>query len=937
MGAIRPAAAGPAAAAGDDGVVRRSVAPGQSAAVGLGGGAGPRPPQSRRLLQQQDDDAGSGPGAGADIASWLAQLLRLPFFGAQPAPAVVAAPPPTGPLPQLPPAGFGDAGGTLTSLPPAPAPAPRPPAAAVALAPPAARAAAPAEVDADITIAFVSTGVYGGLMRVPSEPRTMSVVALRAAGGEAAALRGVPYAELQTVRLRLPVGERYTLEIRDEADEELLLFQSDAGAVDATAGAPLALGAAVRLQPLELQARFTRLAWSGGLFLAPNESAQTNIAVIGAKLALWTRGGGLAWSSRYTDEEGLALFFVVPGSAAYWANFTLGAAQLASARLDPVPWQGDLPGAGAVQPPVQPVDTERKLLCTGDLDEVRAPRGQNHGSFPPNNAAGAYTPLNFACRWAIVPPSPSLVTLDVDYSTLLPGESLILYLDPSSTVVLTPGCCGPEARFQTAVVVDGSLPVEFRTGNDTDRRVGGFRIDWYAQERGGGGGGGFQPQEVLIIVLSVAASSLLGLAFCAYCSRRRRRIADFATGLGPLPFPSGPPPARNCPTPVRGALPRKPYTPPEKTPLPGAGDEGEPDCCSICLVEFEGGEEVTVLPCRHFYHVECIDGWLKRNCTCCLCKSDVLTAIQALAHDAAAAPQPPCRAAGRGQRGRPPLGVQVGAGAASDAAGGADATVSVIISPRPPPCGAFAAPAAADAEACGGVEPAQQPLSRAASHRSTGLPLSPGRAAPAVVQAGRADATADDFRAAARAMVEHAAAAAAGNDTGAEAAASRAASGRSIELPRVSGLRALSWHLRGALRGAQLASPPSVAAPRGAAAGGGAELALELPGSVGAGSGDSASAAAVSPAAGVDGGRSGAASPAPLGFPPRVVNIYAYAGRGTSNDGRAPSPPTEPQPVPQPVPRPARSSSGRTASPPAEPQPGRPPARLPRRSSALSD
>lgn len=109
---------------------------------------------------------------------------------------------------------------------------------------------------------------------------------------------------------------------------------------------------------------------------------------------------------------------------------------------------------------------------------------------------------------------------------------------------------------------------------------------------------------MLIIVLSVAASALIGLAVCAYCARRRRRIAVFAPGPGPLPFPGGPAPARNCPTPVRCALPHKPYVPPEKSPLPGARDECEVDCCSICLVEFEGGEEVTVLPCRHYYHGE---------------------------------------------------------------------------------------------------------------------------------------------------------------------------------------------------------------------------------------------------------------------------------------------------------------------------------------------
>ena len=54
------------------------------------------------------------------------------------------------------------------------------------------------------------------------------------------------------------------------------------------------------------------------------------------------------------------------------------------------------------------------------------------------------------------------------------------------------------------------------------------------------------------------------------------------------------------PSAVRELLPSKPYQAPEVNPLPGA--EKEPDCCSICLVELEAGEQVTVLPCMHFYH-----------------------------------------------------------------------------------------------------------------------------------------------------------------------------------------------------------------------------------------------------------------------------------------------------------------------------------------------
>lgn len=38
--------------------------------------------------------------------------------------------------------------------------------------------------------------------------------------------------------------------------------------------------------------------------------------------------------------------------------------------------------------------------------------------------------------------------------------------------------------------------------------------------------------------------------------------------------------------------------------------------CSICLVDFETGDELRELPCRHIFHTDCIDLWLRehRNC-----------------------------------------------------------------------------------------------------------------------------------------------------------------------------------------------------------------------------------------------------------------------------------------------------------------------------------
>jgi len=45
--------------------------------------------------------------------------------------------------------------------------------------------------------------------------------------------------------------------------------------------------------------------------------------------------------------------------------------------------------------------------------------------------------------------------------------------------------------------------------------------------------------------------------------------------------------------------------------------------CSICLSEFEHGEDVKFLPCTHRFHIACIDHWLKQHITCPICKEDV--------------------------------------------------------------------------------------------------------------------------------------------------------------------------------------------------------------------------------------------------------------------------------------------------------------------------
>lgn len=57
--------------------------------------------------------------------------------------------------------------------------------------------------------------------------------------------------------------------------------------------------------------------------------------------------------------------------------------------------------------------------------------------------------------------------------------------------------------------------------------------------------------------------------------------------------------------------------------------ECKEETCSVCLSEFNEGDEVRVLPgCAHVFHVLCIDKWLFSHSNCPLCRANALCSLR---------------------------------------------------------------------------------------------------------------------------------------------------------------------------------------------------------------------------------------------------------------------------------------------------------------------
>ncbi|KAF9361933.1 E3 ubiquitin-protein ligase rnf13 [Mortierella sp. AD094] len=110
--------------------------------------------------------------------------------------------------------------------------------------------------------------------------------------------------------------------------------------------------------------------------------------------------------------------------------------------------------------------------------------------------------------------------------------------------------------------------------------------------------------DVIIFIILSPAIVVLFLFFIWKLRMRQQRLADLA------------------PAEVVNNLPVKVFF---KSKVKG----NEPVECVICLEDYVDEDELRVLPCRHEYHVACIDNWLtNRKKFCPICKRDICAATE---------------------------------------------------------------------------------------------------------------------------------------------------------------------------------------------------------------------------------------------------------------------------------------------------------------------
>jgi E3 ubiquitin-protein ligase BIG BROTHER-like protein len=75
--------------------------------------------------------------------------------------------------------------------------------------------------------------------------------------------------------------------------------------------------------------------------------------------------------------------------------------------------------------------------------------------------------------------------------------------------------------------------------------------------------------------------------------------------------------SRGCSAALIAALPSSEYSAAAHAAAGGA------EQCAVCRLEYEVGDVTTTLPCKHYFHAECLAPWLRANKTCICCKREL--------------------------------------------------------------------------------------------------------------------------------------------------------------------------------------------------------------------------------------------------------------------------------------------------------------------------
>ena len=122
----------------------------------------------------------------------------------------------------------------------------------------------------------------------------------------------------------------------------------------------------------------------------------------------------------------------------------------------------------------------------------------------------------------------------------------------------------------------------------------------------------------MLMFMSISLTLLLGLTQ-RYQELVSQANEDAAVLAGFPPQVTDSPPSRRgngLHPDIIETIPRKIYSASEND----QAENGEQECCPICLLEYADGDELRVLPCNHYMHTQCLDAWLVNNPSCPSCR-----------------------------------------------------------------------------------------------------------------------------------------------------------------------------------------------------------------------------------------------------------------------------------------------------------------------------